>query len=69
MIIRAVIRFAVLLWAISLITWAAIRVFGTQTLHVTADSAAAFSALTGVLALAVGLYEWRERVRESDGKC
>lgn len=68
MSIRAAIRCAVLLWAISLITWATIRVFGTQTLHVTADSAAAFSALTGVLALAVALYEWRERGRGSDSK-
>lgn len=65
---RAVIRIGVLLWAISLITWAALRVFGTETLHVTADSAAAFSAMTGVLAVAVALYEWRERRYGPDDK-
>jgi len=68
MTIKAFIRFGVLLWAVSLITWAALRVFGPDALHVTADSAAAFSALTGVLAVAVALYEWRERRCAQDDK-
>ena len=58
MTIHGTVRCLVLLWACALITWTVIEVF-KRTPHVPLDTAGALTTVVGILAVAVGLYEWR----------
>lgn len=59
---RAIIRTLVLLWACGLITWSVHYVL-VRTPQVGADAAEVLTAIIGILAVAVGLYEWRQKPR------
>lgn len=60
MSLHGLIRTLVLAWACGLITWSVHFVL-VHTPRIGADAAAVLTAIIGVLTIAVGLYEWRQR--------
>ncbi len=55
-----VVRRAVVLWAVSLITWTTYVLF-TDLQAVTGAVAAAYATCVGMLATAIGLYKWTRK--------
>ena len=60
MTFNGVIRIVVLVWACGLITWSDWFIL-TRTPRIDDASATALAAITGILAIAVSLYEWQAR--------
>lgn len=56
---HGIVRICVLTWACGLITWAVHYVL-VHTPQVGGDAAGVLTAIIGILAVAVGLYEWRQ---------
>lgn len=57
-LVNGLVRVLILVWACGLITWA-VHYTLTHTPPLNADAATALAAIIGILAVAVGLYEWR----------
>lgn len=56
---HALISTLIVLWAITLTTWATYQVFGETPPDIPAGTAAAYATLFGLPTLAVGLWKWR----------
>lgn len=62
-----VVSTVVVLWALGVVTYATLRVFGVVT-EVNAAVVSAYTALLGIPAAAFGLWQWRAKDANDDGR-